>query len=73
MLRYKQRCFVSNEVDFQKNKGKHLVVYEGANFDFAQKVLRCERKEGKVFFAIRSKKREHWFRPQQSRQHMNKR
>jgi hypothetical protein len=25
-------------------------------FDFAQKVLRCERKEGKVFFCLRLKK-----------------
>jgi hypothetical protein len=36
-------------------------------FDSAKKVLRCEIKEGKVFFAFGSKSYEHWFHPQQSR------
>jgi hypothetical protein len=35
----------------------------GPFFDFGPKVLRCEREEGKVFFAYGSKSWEHWFRP----------
>jgi hypothetical protein len=42
------------------------------SFDFGPKVLRCERKEGKVFFAFGSKSREHRFRPQQSKQQWDK-
>jgi hypothetical protein len=34
-------------------------------------MLRCERKEGKVFFAFGSKYCKHWFRPQQSSSHMS--
>jgi hypothetical protein len=34
------------------------------------KMLRCERKEGKVFFAFGSKGYQHLFRPQQSSSHM---
>jgi hypothetical protein len=34
------------------------------------KMLRCERKEGKVFFAFDSKGYQHLFRPQQSNSHM---
>jgi hypothetical protein len=34
------------------------------------KMLRCERKEGKVFFAFGSKGYQHLFRPQQSNSHM---
>jgi hypothetical protein len=50
MLRCEQKCFVSNEVVFQKKKGKHFVIYEGAFFHFCPRVLRCERIEGKMFF-----------------------
>jgi hypothetical protein len=35
-------------------------------FDFVTKMLRCERKEGKVFFAFDSKQTR-WFRPDQSK------
>jgi hypothetical protein len=42
------------------------------SFDFGPKVLRCERKEGMVFFAFGSKRREHWFHPQQSKQQWDK-
>jgi hypothetical protein len=35
-------------------------------FSFGSKMLRCERKEGKVFFAFGSKETK-WFRPQQSK------
>jgi hypothetical protein len=45
---------------------------KGPFFGFGPKVLRCERKEGQVFFAFGSKSWEHWFRPQQSKQQWNK-
>jgi hypothetical protein len=45
---------------------------ERAFFDFGLKILRCERKEGKVFFAFDSKSWEHWFHPQQSKQKWKK-
>jgi hypothetical protein len=41
---------------------------KGPFFDFGPKVLQCERKEGKEFFAFGSKNWKHWFRPQQSKQ-----
>jgi hypothetical protein len=40
---------------------------KGPFFGIGPKVLRCERKEGKVFFAFGSKSYEDWFRPQQSK------
>jgi hypothetical protein len=45
---------------------------KGPFFDFGLKVLRSERKEGKVFFTFGSKSWEHWFRPQQSKQQCKK-
>jgi hypothetical protein len=36
------------------------------------KMLRCERKEGKVFLAFGSKGYQHLFHPQQSSSHMEK-
>jgi hypothetical protein len=67
---------------------KCFVVYEDASYQMKLrcirrcfvsnetwlhiKMLRCERKEGKVFFTFSSKGYQHWFRPQQSSSHMNK-
>jgi hypothetical protein len=49
---------------------KMLRIYEHASYQMKlrgiRKMLRCERKEGKVFFAFGSKSYKHWFRPQQS-------
>jgi hypothetical protein len=55
----------------RKGRKKCFVVYEGASFD--PKVLRCERKEGKMFFAFDSKNWEYRFCPQQSKQQWDKR
>jgi hypothetical protein len=50
---------------------KTLRIYEDASSQIKlhgiQKMLRCEQKEGKVFFAFGSKSYKRWFRPQQSR------
>jgi hypothetical protein len=48
-----------------------LSSMRGPSFD--PKVLRCERKEGKVFFAFDSKNWEYRFCPQQSKQQWDKR
>jgi hypothetical protein len=54
-----QRCFVSNETSSYRKM-------------LRKKMLRCERKEGKVFFAFGSKGHQHLFRPQQSSSHTKK-
>jgi hypothetical protein len=41
---------------------------KGRFFDSGPKMLRCEQKEGKAFFAFGLKIWEHWFCPQQSKQ-----
>jgi hypothetical protein len=63
LMKKKGRCFSPSAQEcFIVNKKKDV-------FAFGSKMLRCEQKEGKVFFAFCSKEIK-WFRPHQSkRQH----
>jgi hypothetical protein len=56
------KCFVENEDASSQIKLRGIWRY----FVFDKKMLRCERKEGKVFFAFGSKYCKYWFHPYQS-------
>jgi hypothetical protein len=74
MLRYKDEDASSQmKLFFRKRKENSSLYMRGRSLIFLKRCFDVNEKKGRCFLPSAKKSYEHWFRPQQSRQHMNKR